>query len=138
MPNLAAKPIIDIDIIYSNRAVFEKIKFRLENIGYYHAGNQGFEDREVFKRNGQGTWAVLNTVKHHLYVCSADSKALERHILFRNFLRNNDWAKQKYQQMKYDLAERAGEDRKINAELKEQCVNDFIDCIIAEQKRTNN
>jgi hypothetical protein len=40
--------------------------------------------------------------------------------------------------MKYDLAERAGEDRKINAELKEQCVNDFIDCIIAEQKRTNN
>ena len=137
VPGLAAKPIIDMDIIYSDIKVFEKIKLALEKMGYYHAGNQGIEDRDVFKRSGQGT-AVLDTVKHHLYVCAADSKALERHILSRNFLRKNDWAKQKYQQMKYDLAKRAGEDRKIYAELKEQSVNDFIDSMIEEERRTAN
>jgi len=129
---------IDIDIIYSDKQDLEKIKLGLENIGYYHAGNQGIEDRDVFKRSGHGKSAVLDTIKHHLYVCAADSKALERHILSRNYLRKNDWAKQKYQQMKYDLAEKAGEDRKIYAELKEQYVNDFIDSIMAEEKRSTN
>jgi GrpB-like predicted nucleotidyltransferase (UPF0157 family) len=32
VPHLDAKPIIDIDIIYSNQMVFEKIKLGLEKI----------------------------------------------------------------------------------------------------------
>jgi GrpB-like predicted nucleotidyltransferase (UPF0157 family) len=131
VPNLDSKPIIDIDIIYSNQIDFDKIKLGLERIGYYHNGNQGIEDREVFKRNGILTNEILDTVKHHLYVCSKDSKALERHILSRNFLRKNEWARLKYQQMKYEIAEKAGQDRKLYAELKELIVNDFIDSIIA-------
>lgn len=134
VPNLDAKPIIDIDIIYSNQADFDKIKVGLEEIGYYHNGNQGIEDREVFKRNGKMTSAPLDTIKHHIYVCSVDSKALERHILSRNFLRKNDWARLKYQQMKYELAELANQDRKVYAVLKELHVNDFIDSIIEEEK----
>ena len=43
IPNLDSKPIIDIDIIYSNQADFEQIKSALEKIGYYHNGNQGNE-----------------------------------------------------------------------------------------------
>jgi GrpB-like predicted nucleotidyltransferase (UPF0157 family) len=134
VPNLDSKPIIDIDIIYSNQVDFDKIKLRLEAIGYYHNGNQGIEDREVFKRNGILTNEILDTVKHHLYVCSKDSKALERHILSRNFLRKNEWARLKYQQMKYEIAEKAGQDRKQYAALKESIVNDFIDAIIKKEK----
>lgn len=139
VPNLDSKPIIDIDIIYSKTLDFEKIKYRLETIGYYHNGNQGIEDREVFKRNGKLTNEILDRIKHHLYVCSVDSKALERHILSRNFLRKNDWARLKYQQIKYELAEQANQDRKKYAELKEQNVNYFIDTIVErEKKRTHN
>ena len=87
VPNLDSKPIIDIDIIYSNLMDFEKIKLGLKIIGYNHKGNQGIEDREVFKRNGEISNQILDTVKHHLYVCTVDSKALEQHILSRNFLR---------------------------------------------------
>lgn len=136
VPNLDSKPIIDIDIIYSKQLYFEKIKLGLEKIGYYHNGNQGIQDREVFKRNGKLTNEILDTVKHHLYVCPIDSKALERHILSRNFLRKNDWARIKYQQMKYELSEKANQDRKVYAALKELNVNDFIDSIIEEEKRT--
>lgn len=53
VPNLDSKPIIDIDIIFSNKLDFERIKSGLEKAGYYHNGNQGIEDRDVFKRNGK-------------------------------------------------------------------------------------
>lgn len=138
VPNLDSKPIIDIDIIYSKQLSFEKIKSELERTGYYHNGNQGIEDRDVFKRDGKLTNEILDTIKHHLYVCPIDSKALERHILSRNFLRKNDWARIKYQQMKYEVAEKANQDRKIYAALKELNINDFIDSIIEEEKRMHN
>ena len=106
-------------------------------IGYSHKGNQGIEDREVFKRNDKFTNEILDKIKHHLYVCPIASEALERHLLSRNFLRKNDWARLKYQRMKYDLAIEANQDRKVYATLKELKINDFIDSIIEEEKRTN-
>lgn len=132
--NLDSKPIIDIDIIYSSQADFDKIKLRLEEIGYYHKGNQGIEDRDVFKRNGKSNNEILDTIKHHLYVCTINSKALDRHLIFRDFLRKNDWARSEYQQMKYKLAEKANENTKKYAELKELYVNEFIDVILEKEK----
>jgi len=55
VPNLDSKPIIDIDIIYTLKNDFERIKQRLEKIGYYHNGNQGISERDVFKINGKLT-----------------------------------------------------------------------------------
>lgn len=129
-----SKPIIDIDIVYLAKADFEKIKQGLEKIGYYHNGNQGLEGREVFKRNGQLSNQVLDRIKHHLYVCPMDSKALERHLLSRNHLRKNEEARIKYQQMKYELAEQSNQDRKKYQELKELLMNDFIDSMIEKEK----
>ncbi len=134
VPHLDAKPIIDIDIIYNGQRDFEIIKCSLENIGYYHNGNQGIEDRDVFKRKSFSTDSILDKVQHHLYVCPVNSKALERHILSRNFLRKNDWARIKYQEMKYELAAQANQDKKVYAALKEVNINDFIDSIIEKEK----
>lgn len=136
VPNLDAKPIIDIDIVFAEQLDFEKIKFGLEQIGYYHNGNQGIDDRDVFKRNGETRHEILDSITHHLYVCPAKSRALERHILSRDFLRKNEWAKIKYQQMKYELAEKANQDKKVYAALKELNINDFIDFIVNEEKQS--
>ena len=134
VPNLDSKPIIDIDIVYLAKPDFEKIKQGLEKIGYYHNGNQGLEGRDVFKRSGQLSNEVLDRIKHHLYVCPTDSKALERHLLSRNHLRKNEVARMKYQQMKYELAEQSNQDRKKYQELKELQVNDFIDSMVEKEK----
>ena len=131
---LDAKPIIDIDIIFYTKNDFQLIKTRLEKAGYYHNGNQGIEDRDVFKREGVQKHGILDAIPHHLYVCPANSKALERHLLSRNYLRKNEWARKKYQQMKYEIAERAGQDRKKYATLKEDLVNNFIDIMIQEER----
>lgn len=138
VPNLDAKPIIDIDVIYTEQPDFEKIKSRLENIGYYHNGNQGIEARDVFKRKSIITYSILDEIQHHLYVCPINSKALERHILSRNFLRENDWARIKYQEMKYELAEKANQDKKVYAALKENNINHFIDALIETEKLLQN
>ena len=74
VPDLDSKPIIDIDIIYYHQGDFEKIKAGLLTMGYYHNGNQGIENREVFKRNIGWTNQILDKIKHHLYVCPADNK----------------------------------------------------------------
>lgn len=134
VPNLDSKDIIDIDIIYQCELDFKKIKAGLIKIGYYHNGNQGIEKREVFKRDGNTSHRILDAISHHLYVCPKDSKALERHILIRNFLRNNEWARLKYQEMKYKLAEKANQNKKLYAQLKELNINEFIDEIIKKEK----
>jgi len=119
--------------IYGMEEEFEKIKSKLIQLGYYHNGNQGILEREVFKRSGEAKNEILDSISHHLYVCPKGSNALERHLLSRNFLRKNEWARKKYQQMKYEIAEKVDQDKKRYAELKELTVNDFIDEIIKKK-----
>lgn len=85
LTNLDAKPIIDI--VYYNKLDFKKIKQGLISINYYHNGNQGLVDRDVFKRNGFNNHVFWDSINHHLYVYPSSSKALERHMLSREFLR---------------------------------------------------
>jgi GrpB-like predicted nucleotidyltransferase (UPF0157 family) len=132
--NLDAKDIIDLDIVYFEVSDFEEIKTRLINAGYYHNGNQGIENRDVFKRRGDNNNKVFDSITHHLYVCLSGSEPLERHILSRDFLRKNEWARVKYQTLKYDLAEQSGQNKKKYAQLKELHVNEFIDSIVEQEK----
>jgi GrpB-like predicted nucleotidyltransferase (UPF0157 family) len=124
---LAAKPIIDIDIIYPAAAFFEPFIPALSAIGYHHHGDQGIAGRQVFKRSGRINHSVLDGIRHHLYVCCEGNAALERHLLFRDALRSNEAARLEYEIMKYKLAEEAEQHQKIYARLKEVMVNPFID-----------
>jgi GrpB-like predicted nucleotidyltransferase (UPF0157 family) len=137
IPNLAAKPIIDIDIIFDTPKDFETIKSRLEKIGYYHNGNQGIPNRDVFKRDkSDAKHEILDLITHHLYVCPSDSAELQRHLLFRDYLKSNEEARIQYQNLKYALAEEANQDRKKYAALKEEKGNAFINAIIALAKQS--
>lgn len=136
IPELAAKPIIDIDIIFDKQVSFEDIKSSLEKIGYFHNGNQGIPNREVFKR-GKTTalHGVIDTIVHHLYVCPADSEEWANHILLRDYLVADEEARMQYQTLKYALAEVANYDRKTYAELKEVKARDFINSILEKAKK---
>ena len=136
VPDLAAKPIIDIDMVFDTPEEFEAIKKGLEEIGYYHNGNQGIPNREVFKRNNtDAKHKILDSIAHHLYVCPSDSAELQRHILFRDSLLVNEDARMQYQKIKYALAEEAHQDRKNYAALKTEKAQPFIDALIEKQKK---
>lgn len=130
VPGLAAKPIIDIDIIYENPADFIAIRSALENLGYYHNGDQGIKDREVFKRQPGAQHLVLDQIRHHLYACPLKSLELNRHLLFRDFLRENPAARKEYQALKFQIAETAGQDRKRYAHLKEEQARELIESFL--------
>ena len=49
---LSAKPIIDIDVVISDYAVFEEVVSALKAIGYQHEGDLGIAGREAFKYDG--------------------------------------------------------------------------------------
>jgi len=87
---LAAKPVIDIDIVIKDYNSFEEIKAKLGEIGYTHNGDQGIKDRQAFKYDDKS-----HLMKHHLYICPAYSEELARHLAFRDYLRtypsDRDW-----------------------------------------------
>ncbi len=138
IPGLAAKPIIDIDIIIDNYQSFDLVKSRLESIGYYHNGDQGIPSREVFKRVKSFNHNILDAITHHLYVCPSDSEELRKHILFRDYLIANEDARNEYQNLKFKIADEANQDKKKYAELKEVKAREFIDSVIAKAKKDKN
>ena len=99
VPGLAAKPIIDIDVVVRKADLESAIK-ALATIGYEHEGNGGIEGREMFKYSGKE-----HLMDHHLYVCPEDSSELKRHVLFRDYLLSHPDAVQAYSQIKKVAAE---------------------------------
>ena len=73
---LAAKPVIDIDIVIKDYNFFEAVKGALSQIGYTHEGDLGVKDRQAFKYSDKP-----HLMRHHLYVCPEYSEELKRHIV---------------------------------------------------------
>lgn len=97
---LAAKPIIDLDVVIESFNVLPTIIERLAKVGFEHEGNLGIEGREAFKR-------IFNDgfMKYHLYVCPKDGKEYLQHIAFRDYLRINESARKEYEELKLKLAD---------------------------------
>ena len=98
VPLLAAKPIIDLDVVIDRKDLKEVI-FLLEKHGYIYEGDLGLKDREAFRYEGK---EHLRT--HHLYVCPQDSKELKRHLAFRNYLRKHPNTVKEYGKIKKEAA----------------------------------
>lgn len=97
---LAAKPIIDLDLVMDSYDVLPQIIERLEQYGYEHQGNLGIEGREAFRRRHPDEF-----MKYHLYVCPKDGQGYLEHIAFRDYLQSNPAALQEYAEIKQRLAE---------------------------------
>ncbi|MNJ96640.1 dephospho-CoA kinase/protein folding accessory domain-containing protein [compost metagenome] len=97
VPGLAAKPILDIDIIFDNPSLLPTLILRLEGIGYIYEGDRGIAGRESFR-------APVGSIPHHLYACRAGSLSLRNHIILRNHLLNNPEDREKYGDLKKKIA----------------------------------
>jgi GrpB-like predicted nucleotidyltransferase (UPF0157 family) len=126
---LAAKPIIDLDVVIASNKVLSEVVYLLENLGYKHEGNKGILGREAFAREASdvprnGTGKIWP--KHHLYVCPQNSTALARHLTFRDYLRNNPDQVLAYGELKRKLAQRFRYDIDSYCEAKTQFVEDIL------------
>lgn len=107
---LAAKPIIDLDLIVEDDGrnlspVIEK----LAELGYIHRGDLGIAGREAFKRNSAKVPfdnSDREWMNHHLYVCKRNSASLLNYLKLRDYLRENVEARIEYGKIKKDLAKK--------------------------------
>lgn len=126
VPGLAAKPVIDMNIVVRRDDVPQAIEL-LASLGYVHVGNQGIVDREAFK---------FSSAKpaHHLYVCPEDSVELQRHIFFRDYLRANPDVAQEYGELKKKLAEQYRNDRVAYTDAKTEFIAGVMQKAMTEKK----
>ena len=103
VPGLAAKPIIDIDVIVASAADVAVVIERLSALSYAHRGNLGIEGREAFE-------SPSGLPTHHLYVCVQGNIAVRNHLLIRDYLRGNADAVTAYGLLKRQLAEQFSTD----------------------------
>jgi GrpB-like predicted nucleotidyltransferase (UPF0157 family) len=104
VPGLAAKPIIDIDVLLSAESLLPAAIARLATLGYIHQGDLGIPGREAFL-------SPTGSTPHHLYLCPPHSAELRRHLALRNYLRNHPEEARKYGDLKKALALRFADDR---------------------------
>ena len=133
VPNLRAKPILDIDIVMPRYDVFPDIVTRLQRLGYTHNGDQGIREREAFKPlDNLAPYALppRKWMSHHLYVCPANSLELRRHLIFRDALRARGDLRREYEKRKLDVALRSGGDWKVYAQIKEIECRDFVESVL--------
>ncbi len=96
VPGLAAKPVIDMDVVVPRAKLRDAIA-RLATLGYAHRGDLGIPDREAFAR-------PAGSPPHHLYLCPPDSPAHANHMAVRDHLRANPSVAGDYGRLKQRLA----------------------------------
>ncbi len=116
---LAAKPVIDLNVIVPTRADLPEAIVRLATLGYVHEGDKGVAGREAF------LWPP-GTTRHHLYACAQDDAECQRHLAFRDYLREHGDEAERYGALKRGLAERFRQDRAAYSEGK----TDFVERVL--------
>ncbi len=132
VPGLAAKPILDIDVVIESMDDFPAIVSILSKLGYIYEGDLGIKGREAFARESAEVPRNEQTkhwLDHHLYVCPKDSEQLAKHIAFRDFLRQSPKIVQQYADIKRELAERFSNKRTAYSNGKTEFIKKVFELI---------
>ena len=100
IPGIKAKPILDFVIEVEDLDEFIQSAEALEKLGYISKGEYGIPGRQFFTKDTDGERS------HHLHVFQQGHPDIERHLVFRDFLRANLEAAQEYEKIKEKLAKR--------------------------------
>ncbi len=96
VPGLAAKPVIDVDVVVDEQDV-AAASVCLERVGYLPRGDLGVPGRYAFR-------APKDWYRNHTYVAVAGCLALRNHLAVRDMLRSNLTLRDEYGALKLKLA----------------------------------
>ncbi len=115
---LAAKPIIDILVGLPDFSVADSLVPRIEALGYEYF--KKYEDEMPFRRYFAKNMNGIRT--HQIHMVEIGSEFWERHLLFRDYLRQNPEVASKYAVLKKQLAAREWEDVNEYADAKSEFI----------------
>jgi GrpB-like predicted nucleotidyltransferase (UPF0157 family) len=95
IPGIMAKPCIDVGVGVHPFPLEPHLIGALENLGYIYRGEHGIPGRQYFQR-GQH--------EYHLHLYEIDHEDIHELICFRDYLRANQAARDRYETLKLELA----------------------------------
>jgi GrpB-like predicted nucleotidyltransferase (UPF0157 family) len=99
VPGLKAKPVIDMMAIVNDIQRVDSYNETMAALGYDVAGDWGIEGRRLFRKGGENR-------THHIHFYQFDNPNIERHLIFRDYLRTHPKEAARYSQFKEELAMR--------------------------------
>lgn len=105
VPDLAAKPILDLQLSVDALSARERYVGPLERLGYLFVPEPESPDYHFFGKPAE------RPRTHHLHVCEAGSEHELRHVALRDFLRAHDDEAARYAALKRSVAARHPGDR---------------------------
>jgi GrpB-like predicted nucleotidyltransferase (UPF0157 family) len=118
VPDLAAKPIIDILVVVANSANEDSYLARMVSAGYeLRVREPDFHEHRMFRTPERDV---------HVHVYSPDSPEIERYLTFRDRLRKAPLERQSYEDTKRKLATRAWADMNAYAEAKTKVIEHIL------------
>ena len=128
VPGLAAKPVIDLDIVVATEDDVRPVIERLAAIGYRWRGDLGVHGREAFRPPPSEALPPNN-----LYLVVEDNRAHMDHWLLRDLLRSDDEARESYAALKRYNAEQADGDIDVYVAAKANFVAGLLSKARAER-----
>jgi len=125
VPNLAAKPVIDIMIAVENLQQIKDSVPKLEALDYEYCGEAGIPGRIFFRKHVDGKRAF------HIHSVQPDSEVWHEFVPFRDYLRAHPEVMREYELLKRELAAKYKHDRVQYTEGKAE----FIQKILRRVKR---
>ena len=118
VPGLAAKPVVDIQVSVGDIRDESAYVPSIESIGV-HIRNRDNQHRYFRPPSGR-----LREV--HVHVCNSGSSWERRHLLFRDYLRNDEEARRLYLRVKQEAAQRWANDRIAYTDAKTAVIDELM------------
>jgi GrpB-like predicted nucleotidyltransferase (UPF0157 family) len=118
---LAAKPVIDMDVVVASEADIGPAIERLRAAGYLWRGELGVQGRHAFRPLRDD-----GLPEHHLYLVVEDSKAHLDHWLLRDLLREDADARERYAVLKRENVAAADGDMDVYVARKAALVAELL------------
>ena len=100
IPDIHAKPIVDLLVEVGDIAEVDGRSAAMESIGYEVMGEYGIPGRRYFRKDNREC-----TRTHHVHAFEAGSEEAERHLAFRDYMIAHPAEAQRYSDLKRRLAE---------------------------------
>lgn len=99
IPNIYAKPVLDVLLVVHNHAALDAKQAQMEALGYEARGELGIPERRFFRRgNADGDRT------HQIHTFEAGSPQITRHLAFRDYMIAHPDTAQAYSDLKRTLA----------------------------------
>ena len=118
VPGLAAKPVIDVDIVVNQERLQEAIDAFTNKGSYIYRGDLGIPHRYSLKLKDEDALP-----KRNVYICIEGSQALRNHLAVRDLCREDAEVRERYGQAKLELSKREWESVDQYAEAKTDVLN---------------